>query len=87
MIKDRATRQLGLFRMKNIIEKVLNIDESYSGGGQIGYSWTTWCIVLELLKNKVAKPKIPKYEPSLKAKVSNIVTEPDVELYYEEEEI
>ena len=33
MIKDRATRQLGLFRMKNIIEKVLNIDESYSGGG------------------------------------------------------
>jgi len=32
--------------MKNVIEKVLKIDDNYNGGGEIGYSWTTWCVIV-----------------------------------------
>jgi hypothetical protein len=31
--------------MRNVIEKLLKIDDTYSGGGEIGYSWTSWCIM------------------------------------------
>jgi hypothetical protein len=39
--------------MRNIIEKLLKIEESSLSGGEITYSWTTWCIMIELLKEKV----------------------------------
>jgi hypothetical protein len=39
--------------MRNIIDKLLRIEESSLSGGEITYSWTTWCILIELLKEKV----------------------------------
>lgn len=39
--------------MRNIIEKLLRIDENSMSGGEISYSWTTWCIVIQLLREKV----------------------------------
>lgn len=40
--------------MKNIIEKLLKIDENISsGGGEISYSWTTWCIMIEHFKGQI----------------------------------
>lgn len=42
---------MGLFRMKNIIDKLLKMDECYSNnGGEISYSWTTWCIMIEMFR-------------------------------------
>jgi hypothetical protein len=39
--------------MRNIIDKLLKIEDSSLNGGEITYSWTTWCILIELLKEKV----------------------------------
>lgn len=52
-VSRKGMKDLHLFRMRNIIEKLLRIDESSLSGGEISYSWTTWCIVLELLKERV----------------------------------
>lgn len=60
--------------MRNIIEKVLKIDETYRGGGEIGYSWTTWCIVTEMLKERIGKDTFSVHL----SQVSHIVTEADV---------
>lgn len=53
VIKASGSRKLYLFRMKNVIEKLLKIDESSLNGGEITYSWATWCILIELLREKV----------------------------------
>jgi len=52
-IKQYGSKQLYLFRMRNIIEKLLKIDENSMSGGEISYSWTTWCILIELLRQKI----------------------------------
>lgn len=39
--------------MRNIIEKLLKIDENSMSGGEISYSWTTWCILIELFREKI----------------------------------
>lgn len=52
-VKQNGLRDLRLFRMRNIIEKLLKIEDSSLSGGEITYSWTTWCILIELLKEKV----------------------------------
>jgi hypothetical protein len=39
--------------MKNVIEKLLKIDEGSLNGGEISYSWATWCVLVELLREKV----------------------------------
>lgn len=39
--------------MRNIIEKLLKIDENSMSGGEISYSWTTWCILIELLRERI----------------------------------
>jgi hypothetical protein len=46
-------KNLRLFKMRNIIDKLLKIEDSSLNGGEITYSWTTWCILIELLKEKV----------------------------------
>ena len=51
--KQKGLRDLRLFKMRNIIDKLLRIEESSLNGGEITYSWTTWCILVELLKEKV----------------------------------
>jgi len=53
VIKENGSRKLYLFRMKNVIEKLMKIDESSLNGGEITYSWATWCILIELLREKV----------------------------------
>lgn len=52
-MKARGSRDLYIFRMRNIIEKLLKIEDSSMGGGEISYSWTTWCILVELLREKI----------------------------------
>jgi hypothetical protein len=39
--------------MRNLVDKLLNIENSSLSGGEITYSWTTWCILIELLREKV----------------------------------
>lgn len=46
LIRQRGSKNLYIFRMRNIIEKLLRIDENSMSGGEISYSWTTWCIVI-----------------------------------------
>lgn len=53
MIREKGGKDLGIFRMKNVIEKLLKIDENSLSGGEISYSWATWSILIELLREKV----------------------------------
>ena len=39
-----------IFRMSAIIEKLLRMEET---GGEIGYAWTTWKIIVEYLKKEI----------------------------------
>lgn len=40
-----------IFRMKTIIEKLMNVENS---GGEIGYAWATWSISIEFLKKNLS---------------------------------
>lgn len=39
--------------MPGIIEGLLKLEEALSSAGEISYSWTTWCIVIEMLKDRI----------------------------------
>lgn len=43
-----------LFKMQNIISKILTIPEN---NGEIAYAWVSWNIVLEMLKELINKNK------------------------------
>jgi hypothetical protein len=43
--------------MRNVIEKILKIDEANSGSGEIGYGWISWCITIEFLKGRIYQNK------------------------------
>ena len=49
-----GSRRLHLFRMRNVVDKLMRLDESSLNGGEISYSWTTWCIVVELFRERIA---------------------------------
>jgi hypothetical protein len=49
-----GSRRLHLFRMRNVVDKLMRLDESSLNGGEINYSWTTWCIVVELFRERIA---------------------------------
>jgi hypothetical protein len=43
-----------IFRMKNIIDKLIPIESSsIDGAGEIVYAWTTWNIMLEMFMMKL----------------------------------
>lgn len=43
-------KEMHLFRMKNIIEKLIQVESgAVDGAGEIVYAWTTWNVVLEML--------------------------------------
>lgn len=47
-----------IFRMKNIIDKLIPIESSsIDGAGEIVYAWTTWNIMLEMLSIKLREYK------------------------------
>lgn len=55
VIKENGAKKLYLFRMKNVIDKLIDFDErSNLNSGEIHYSWVTWCILIELLRLKMA---------------------------------
>ncbi len=74
MVKEGRAREMAIFRMPPIIDTLLKLDESLSSAGEISYSWTTWCIVIELLKERIHCGKVPP-PPTL----SRVQTEPDYE--------
>ena len=42
-------QDMHIFRMKNIIDKLIPIESSsIDGAGEIVYAWTTWNIILEM---------------------------------------
>jgi hypothetical protein len=47
-----------IFRMKNIIDKLIPIESSsIDGAGEIVYAWTTWNIMLEMFMLKLNEYK------------------------------
>lgn len=47
-----------IFRMKNIIDKLIPIESSsIDGAGEIVYAWTTWNIMLEMFSIKLKEYK------------------------------
>lgn len=58
--------------MPIIIDKLLKIDESMSNAGEICYSWTSWCIIVEILKERIGYKK-------KNASQLRVDTEPDYE--------
>lgn len=64
---------MAIFRMPPIIETLLKLDETLSSAGEISYSWTTWTIVIEILKERIDCGRMQP--PTL----SRVQTEPDYE--------
>ena len=47
-----------LFKMKNIIDKLIPIQSSsIDGAGEIVYAWTTWNIIMEMFSLKLKEYK------------------------------
>ncbi len=44
--------------MKNIIDKLIPIESSIDGAGEIVYAWTTWNIILEMFMLKLKDYKM-----------------------------
>jgi hypothetical protein len=42
-----GSKRLHLFRMRNVVDKLMRLDDSWLNGGEINYSWTTWCVMVE----------------------------------------
>jgi hypothetical protein len=49
-----GSRRLHLFRMRNVVDKLMRLEESSLHGGEISYSWTTWCVMVELSRERIA---------------------------------
>jgi len=57
-IVNGFTQDMHIFRMKNIIDKLIPIESSaIDGAGEIVYAWTTWNIALEMLLMKLNEHK------------------------------
>lgn len=54
VVQAGGSRRLHLFRMRNVIDKLLRVDDSSLNGGEISYSWATWCVMVELLRERIA---------------------------------
>jgi hypothetical protein len=54
-----------IFRMKNIIEKLIQVESgAVDGAGEIVYAWTTWNVVLEMLLFRLKEYKQKLLEES-----------------------
>lgn len=54
-----------IFRMKNIIEKLIQVESGgVDGAGEIVYAWTTWNVVLEMLLFRLKQYKQKLLEES-----------------------
>jgi hypothetical protein len=47
-----------IFRMKNIIERLIPVESTVDGAGEIVYAWTTWNIILEMFLLKLKEYKL-----------------------------
>jgi len=61
LIKEGRSQEIAVFRMRKVVEQLLKINEGCNSGGEISYSWITWCVLVELLSEKIAKPHKFKY--------------------------
>jgi len=49
LIKEGRSQEIAVFRMRKVVEQLLKINEGCNTGGEISYSWITWCVLVELL--------------------------------------